>query len=53
MTTTKMVLGLECSECMAIVTTIEDALKHEQEYSTADDPHGGWDTVEMELVVDD
>jgi hypothetical protein len=40
-------LGLECSECGQIVESIEDARDHERELSTDDEPHGGWDTVEV------
>lgn len=45
-------LGLECSECGTVVFTIEAARDHENELSTEDEPHGGWDTVDMELVDD-
>jgi len=38
-------LGLECSECGKIVFSIYEARVHEAQFSTEDEPHGGWDTV--------
>lgn len=49
---TREVIALECSECSAIALTILEAREHEEEFSTEDEPHGGWDTVDMELVDD-
>ena len=38
-------LGLECADCGAVVLTVAQAAEHENELSTEDEPHGGWDTV--------
>lgn len=42
------ILALVCADCGAIVSSIEDAEKHELENANDDDPHGGWDTIRLD-----
>lgn len=46
-TRTDTILALECVECSFIARTIAEAEQHEDEESTPDEPHGGWDTIRL------
>lgn len=46
-------LGLECAECDEIVTSIEAAREHEETYGDEDNPHGGWDTVDLDELAEE